>query len=145
MRFADPYRERVADPAAHVCAPLPGLDATISSVVPRNGRYLAVMPATRRDDSGVLRSGIYWTTSEDLLVWSPPALLLEAPLLWRRDCAAPAAFAYPSLIDEDSASMSFEDVDEAFWLYLVEAPLDRSCRVGPRRNLLRLPLSWPPV
>jgi hypothetical protein len=72
----------------------------------------------------VLRSGIYWTVSEDLLAWSPPALLWEAPLLWRRDCAAPAAFAYPSLIDGDAASMSFEDVDEAFWLYLTEAPLD---------------------
>lgn len=142
-RFADPYRERVADPRAHVCAPLAGLDGTISSVVRRDGLYLAVTPAARRDAAGVLRSGIHWTVSEDLISWSPPALLWEAPLLWRRDCAAPAVFAYPSLIDGDAVSRSFEDVDETFWLYVTEAPLDDACRVGPRRNLLRLPVSWP--
>ena len=48
-RFADPYREDVADPAAHACVPLPSVASTISSVVrTATGAYLAVTPATRR-------------------------------------------------------------------------------------------------
>lgn len=145
VRFADPYREAVSDPAAHACAPLAPLTSTISSVVRHmpSGRYLAVTPATLRGGDGVTRSGIWWTTSVNLLAWSPPKLLWEIPLLWRRDCAAPAAYAYPSLLDPASGSANFDTVGAEFWLYLVRMPLDGACRVGPERDLVRLRISWP--
>lgn len=145
VRFADPYREAVPDPGAHVCTPVPGLGSTISSVVRHgpSGRFLAVTPATLRGSDGLARSGIYWTSSTDLIAWSAPELLLEVPLLWRRDCTAPAAYAYPSLIDGASASASFDTVGDDFWLYLVEVRLDDACRAGPERNLVRLPVSLP--
>jgi hypothetical protein len=144
-RFADPYREAVADPGRHVCAPVAGVTSTISSVVLHapSGRFLAVTAATRPDRGGVPRSGIWWTVSDDLLGWTEPALLHEAPLLWRRDCAAPAAYAYPALLDEASRSRNFDTVGDTFWLYLVEMPLDENCRVGPERDLVRLRVSWP--
>lgn len=143
--FVDPYAAPVADPARHVCEPLPGLRSTLTSVVrhSRTGLYLAVTPTTMPDAQGI--SGIYWTVSADLLHWSPPRLLLAVPLLWRRDCAAAAAFAYPSLLDPDSPSPSFASVDDAFWLYLTEMPLRPGCKVGPERNLIRYPVSWPPA
>ena len=145
VRFADPYRERVADPARHACAPLMGLSSTISSVVRHtpSGRFLAVTPATRRGSDGVERNGIWWTVSDDLLAWSAPRLLWEAPLLWRRDCSAPAVYAYPALLDPASPSANFETVGAEFWLYLVRMPLDGECRVGPDRDLIRLRVSWP--
>jgi hypothetical protein len=145
VRFADPYREDVAEPGRHVCAPVGGIASTVSSVVLHtpSGRYLAVTPAARRAPDGREVSGIWWMTSDDLLAWSEPALLRRAPLLWRRDCAAPAAYAYPSLLDPASPSRNFETVGEAFWLYLVEMPLGPDCRVGPERDLIRLPVSWP--
>ena len=99
--------------------------------------------ATRTGPEGEARSGIYWMTSADLLDWSEPALLWQVPLLWRRDCDAPAVYAYPSLLDPDSPSPNFETVDESFWLYLVEMPLREGCAVGPERDLVRLPVSWP--
>ena len=98
----------------------------------RAGTYLAVTAATRARPDAAERSGIYWTISRDLVHWSPPALLWAAPLLWRRDCAAPAAYAYPALLDGDSASANFETVDDGFWLYLVEMRLGPGCSVGPR-------------
>lgn len=145
VRFTDPYREAAADPGRHVCAPVAGLTSTISSVVLHapSGRYLGVTAATRAGPDGVRRSGIWWTVSDDLLVWSPPALLYEAPLLWRRDCDAPAAYAYPSLLDDSGTSPNFETADDAFWLYLVRMPLDADCRVGPERDLMRMRVSWP--
>jgi hypothetical protein len=144
IRFADPYREVIADPSRHVCTPLPGLTSTISSVVrhERTGRFLAVTPGELPGPDGVPRRGIWWTVSDDLVHWSRLELLHEVPLLWRRDCDAPAAFAYPSLIDDDSASGNFESVDDRFWLYLVEMHIDEVCRVGPRRDLIRMPVSW---
>ena len=144
-RFSDPYREAIADPAAHVCAPVEGVASTISSVVERagGGGYVAVTATERRGPDGRMRSGIYWTVSHDLLRWSAPRLLWEAPLLWRRDCAAPAAYAYPALLDYDAGSANFETVDDRFWLYVVRMPLGPGCRVGPERELVRLPVSWP--
>lgn len=143
--FADPYRDAIPDPAEHVCEPLPGISSTLSSVVwqPEEGVYLAVTPATLRDGDGIRRSGIWWLTSPDLIGWTRPRLLLEVPLLWRRDCGTDAAFAYPSLLDPDSPTANFETVDRRFWLYLVRLRLDEDCRTGPRRDLVRFPVSWP--
>jgi hypothetical protein len=145
VAFADPYRVEVGDPSRHVCTPVEGVSSTISSVVESTtrGGYLAVTAATRRDEDGIWRSGIWWTTSADLLRWSAPRLLLEASLLWRRDCGAPAAFAYPALLDDDSGSANFETVDDRFRLYLVRMPLGPDCKVGPVRQLIRMPVSWP--
>lgn len=145
VRFADPYREDIADPAAHVCAPLRGVASTISGVVRHapSGAYLALTAAARRGPDGKWRSGVWWMTSRDLIAWSAPRLLYAVPLLWRRDCARPAAYAYPAMLDDDSASRVFDTVDDDFWMYLVEMRVDGNCRIGPRRDLLRLPLSWP--
>jgi hypothetical protein len=141
--FADPYGGSVDDPSAHVCAPLPGLSSTLSSVVVRDGRFLAVTPAALTGPDGARRAGIWWTTSDDLLRWSAPAPLIDLPLLWRRDCAAEAAYAYPSLLDPDAATPAFADVDDGFWLYLTRLPLGPDCKVGPERDLVRYPVSWP--
>ena len=145
IRFADPYREEIAAPEEHVCAPVQGVRSTISGVVWNEAakRYLAVTPATLPGPDGAPLSGVYWTMSEDLLSWSAPELLWEAPLLWRRDCDAPSAYAYPSLLDEDSASPNFDTVDGDFWLYLVRMRVDAQCEVGPDRDLVRIKVSWP--
>ena len=143
VRFADPYREDVAAPERHVCAPVGGIASTVSSVVRHGAGFVAVTPAVRRGADGVERSGIWWMTSADLLRWSEPALLWEAPLLWKRDCGARAAYAYPALLDAASGSRNFETVGGRFWLYLSEMPLDAGCKVGPERDLIRLPVSWP--
>lgn len=122
-----------------------GIPSTISGVVwaTAAGRWLAVTPATRKDAAGLLRSGIWWSSSPDLVTWDAPRLLWEAPILWRRDCAADAAYAYPSLLDPDSPDPDFASVGSDFWLYLVRLPL-AGCKTGPVRDLVRLPVHWDP-
>jgi hypothetical protein len=145
VAFADPYRSPIDDPSRHVCTPVPNVASTISSVVHHapSGRFLAVTPTARRDRDGVERSGIYWMESTDLLHWSVPELLHEVPLLWRHGCSAPTVHAYPSLLDTHSPSRNFDVVGPKFWLYLVEMRLGSNCKVGPDRDLVRLPVSWP--
>ena len=124
---------------------MPGIRSTISSVVEdgRSGRFLAVTPATLEDTDGVRRSGIWWTQSANLIDWARPRLLLAVPLLWRRDCGAEAAYAYPSFLDGDGPSANLDVVEGGFWLYLVRMPLGEDCSVGPKRDLLRYPVSLP--
>lgn len=137
VRFADPYARAGAAPA---CQPVSGLFSTVSSVVRHvpSGLWLAVTPMTAPDGT----TGIFWSTSADLLAWSPPRPLHAVPLLWARDCGQPAVYAYPSLIDPDSPSRSFDTVDDGFWLYLTRMPLDPACAVTPDRDLVRLPVAW---
>lgn len=142
VRFADPYREDVADPASHVCAPLDGVTSVISSVVEiPGGGVVALSPTTRGDESGRV-PGIYWMTSPDLLSWSTPDLLLALPLLWRHGCDESRVYAYPSLLDPASPGRNYSSVGPSAWLYLSEIPLV-DCRAGPERNLIRYPVSLP--
>lgn len=144
-RLADPYHQNIADPEHHVCTPLPGLTATLSSVVrqPATGRYLAVSPQTKILSNGIKRSGIWAYTSLDLIKWEDPVLLAQMPLLWARDCSADAAYAYPALVDPESPARMLDTVHQDFWLTVVRMPLDKNCRVGPQRDLERFHVSWP--
>ena len=144
IRFADPYSPGVTEPETHVCTPLPGLTAPLSSIVrqPATGRYLAVSPMVGEID-GTRTVGFWAFTSTDLIHWQGRVLLAPMPLLWARDCADSYAHAYASLVDPDSASRTFETVGTRFWLTLVRMPLDAQCRVGPERDLIRFDVSWP--
>lgn len=140
VRFVDPYAGPVADPAAHVCAPIPQLEGTVSDVVRKaeTGEFLALMPLRRPG-----ATGFYGSMSRDLVHWSAPRLVWAAPLLWARDCAAPSAYGYATLLDPASASPNFETVGASAWLYLVRMAVGPDCRIGPDRDLIRMRVSWP--
>jgi hypothetical protein len=114
------------------CAPVGGVVSTLSSVVTdEGGGYLAATPRTVDG-----RPGIWLQRSEDLLHWGPPELLVELPLVWRRDCAAPAVYSYPSLVTPASTSRNFDTIEGEVWLTAVRMPLDSECRIGPERDLI---------
>lgn len=56
-----------AQPGAEGCRPLPGVTGNLTSVVGRDGTYLAVSPMTRRDGGGRLRAGFWALASRDLV------------------------------------------------------------------------------
>ncbi len=124
------------DGPGEICRPVAGVASALSSVVhDGSGGYLAITP---RSVEG--RHGIWLQRSEDLLGWSRPELLVEVPLLWRRDCAAPAVYAYPALIAPESPSRNFETLEGRVWLTAVRMPLGAKCEVGPERDLVAWPL-----
>lgn len=138
-RFADPYRETLPDPAAHACVPLAPkrLFGGVRSVVRHQASawFIALITAVRPGGTG-----IWSTTSPDLLQWSEPRLLLEVPLLNARDCTRPTAFYYPALLDPLSDDRNFETVGDSAFLYLTRLNLT-DCRITWDRDLVRLPVS----
>jgi hypothetical protein len=139
--FKDPYRDIIPDADRHVCQPLSNLRSTLSGVVRLDSRnlYLGVSAWNAPERFG--GTGIYLTTSSDLITWNQPRPLLKLPLLWDRECQAPAAYAYPTLVDEDSARVLFDEVSNRFWLYLVRMQIKADCQIGPQRDLVRFPLA----
>jgi hypothetical protein len=143
VRFIDPYRAPAADAGRHVCQPLPGLPYTISSVVRHrdSGRFIAVMSGRIADgEDGPGTTGILYATSADLVRWSPPRLLLAAPLMYAFTCGVREVFAYPALLSEDSVSRSFETVGNHAHLYLTRFNLT-GCRLTMDRDLIRFPVT----
>jgi hypothetical protein len=143
IRFVDPYREAVVEPADHVCIPVAPaiLTSTVRSIVwhQASRRWIAMMSMERPIPGAAPATGIWWSSSADLLTWSAPRLLWAAPLLTHLDCGRPDAYYYPSLLDPRSDSRNFETVGDQPWLYLTRLNLDR-CRVTWNRDLVRLPV-----
>ncbi|WP_448187873.1 hypothetical protein [Azospirillum sp. sgz301742] len=136
--FADPYAD-AADPAAHVCAPLPKLLGTVTSLVRHrsSGLYVALM-------QGGKPGGVWAATSADLTNWSEPRLVWEAPPAFAPDCNSRYAYDYPALLDPASPSRNFEDIGETAFLYLTRDALN-GCKPGTERDLVRLPVTIRPA
>jgi hypothetical protein len=124
------------DPKPGVCVPVPGLGATVTSVVRREGfnDFIALIAATRNEPR--VATGIYFSLSPDLLRWSPPRLLMEAPLMFKYGCEDAAAYGYPALLDSESRSRNFESVGSSAWLYLTRFTIE-NCKLAKERDLIR--------
>ena len=143
VRFADPYREEAGDARRHVCAPVgENVLVSVSSVVRLRGPggYVAVMATSRAPaEGGAVVSGVFASSSVDLIRWTAPVLVQEIGILSRFDCAERNVAFYPSLLDPASPSRNFEDVGERPYLYLTEIHPE-ACRIGTDRDLVRLPV-----
>ena len=138
--FRDVYRDAIADPAQHVCQPIARLDGVVASVVRHraSGKFIAVYATVRRPKAdGAPQSGVWYTMSDDLLVWSEPRLLLALPLMWAFTCGERAVWAYPSLIDPQSRARNLDDVGMRADLYLTRFNLAADCKLPPDRDLVR--------
>jgi hypothetical protein len=98
------------------------------------GGFAALIAAARGRDP--LRRGIYIAYSADLLHWSSPHLLFEAPIMFNYGCGDSTAYGYPSLLDAESPSRNFESVGGEPWLYLTRFRI-ADCKLGRERDLVR--------
>jgi hypothetical protein len=140
--FVDPYRGR---PRQHAdCALVaPGEIAEMSGSLTYNeeiGAYL-LLDMTPSADVGARSqvTGIHYSTSEDLVEWSPRRLLLRAPSVHSFRCGGRAPIAYPSLIDPSSRSRTFATADGRAFLYYTRFHY-RDCRKTADRDLVRVPV-----
>lgn len=144
VRFADPYTDDVTNDAAHVCAPIGegGLVSIVSSVTLHrpSGLYLALMATNHAAAPGQDPvTGIFASTSSDLVHWTPAALLWRAPVLFKFECSDHEAVFYPSLLDPASKTRNFEDASDRAEIYFTNMHL-ADCRIGPNRDLVRVPV-----
>lgn len=140
VRFIDPYREE-PDPAGPpaTCTPVPGLTRLVTglSLHRPSGLYIGLF--THRQPTGTdgaTVDGVFYSTSPDLLAWSPPRLLFPTPVTLNKGCDT-RPVVYPSLVDPDSPSRNFEDTDDDAYIYMTRITMD-GCKTGWTRNLVRI-------
>jgi hypothetical protein len=144
VQFADPYRQPIADPRAHVCTPVGRgrLGSPIGSITHHepSGLYLAILVTFRPPRVGTKPvGGIFMSTSSDLVEWSEPTLIWHTPIPFRFDCTDKALFDYPSLLDPKSLSRNFETAGDRPFIYMTRFNMT-GCKIPMDRDLLRMPV-----
>jgi hypothetical protein len=131
-RFFDPYR---SSEFSGLCKPIPGLgliDGLVYSTYLH--RWIGTGMAVRDG-----KAGVYYTTSKDLVHWSPMKLLMETGT--NGGCGDPARIAYPSLLDPNSASRTFQTIGRTAYLYYTRwNPVNCMTTDEYNRDLVRVPV-----
>ena len=107
-------RPAIPIPCAHIA--VDQLFDTVQSVnyIPSKGLYIAVSLARLQlaGDSMPI-SGVYYSTSADLLTWTPVQRLMVLPRVPKQDSMTEAD-SYPVLIDPFSRTRNFETIDSQY-------------------------------
>lgn len=143
LKFGDPYRSE--DPGERFCRAISKDQiATMRHSLTFNtylDKYLLVGVESARDPRGEDPvAGIYLSTSDDLINWSPRRLLMEAELPWTFECGDDMPVNYPSLLDPDSPSRNFDVTSQTGYLYFTRLNY-RDCRQHLDRDLIRVPVT----
>jgi hypothetical protein len=104
------------------------------------GRYLLVGLAPPGAGSiGAKVTGIYFSTSSDLVHWTPRTLVVPAVTAQTYVCGGPSPIAYPSVIDPRSPSRTFATSGRHPYLYFTQFHYS-NCHSTAERDLIRVPL-----
>ena len=144
VKFIDPYADS-GPPEQHVCQPVSYDEIEkMNSNVTYNTffkKYLLIGATGLFDpDTGQVVWGIYYSTSSDLVNWSPRELLMKSELVWTYQCGDADPVAYPSALAETN-SRNFERTGRKVWLYFTRFN-DEGCALGLDRDLIRIPIRF---
>lgn len=140
--FVDPY---VEDPGpvetAETCAPVdfPALSGEMSESIMWSDTLEAyVIVGGTHQPGDQSDTAIFYSTSTDLIDWSPRRRLMDAPVPGDITLADTMPFlAYPVLLDHDSPSLNFDTIDDRFYLYATRFNAGTS---SLDRDLVRYPI-----
>lgn len=143
-RFINPYTESPENPGAHQCQPLDQADIghALNDSITYNtalNRYVLIgLSASQIGGREVW--GFYYAFSDDLIDWSRRKLLVEMPLPWTvANPGSDLSYLYPSLLDPDSESRSFETTDLGAYLYYTRNNFGHA---SVDRDLVRVPVEF---
>jgi hypothetical protein len=144
--FSDPYRS--SPHRRPPCVPVGGgriaemaESLTYNTVL---GRFLLVGLAPPVEASvGPKVGGIYFSTSKDLVHWTPRRLVTRAVSTHDYRCGGPSPLAYPSLIDPESPSRSFAISGAHPYLYYTQFRYG-DCHKTADRDLVRVAIEVTP-
>ncbi len=141
MTFIDPYAQPDTNPNEHICAKLGenGIGILQQSLTYNTYLDRYVLLGLSADHIGGREVwDIYYSFSENLVDWTHRQLLWEVELNWTWQPGDKAPIGYPTLIDPDSPSLSFDTTDKQVYLYYTKfnaaSPLDR--------DLIRVPVEF---
>jgi hypothetical protein len=119
IRFADPYRETIAKPEEHVCAPV--LAGGAESLVQHAASGTFIVTQYAPDDRFGGPAGFYVQGSRDLMHWSKPSLLVKLSDLRASDGPGKWTYDYVSLLDPASTDRDFATVSDTPYVYYVRS------------------------
>jgi hypothetical protein len=140
VTFADPYKGPVANPQAHVCAPVPYLDYA-NAINFHEASHLFVATLWNQGSGGFGPEGVYFSTSPDFIHWSKPALALTLNQMLRREPEGRWSYMYFSLIDPKASDSSYATITDHPYLYYVRMDDNH----GPYQRILfrqKVKLDW---
>jgi hypothetical protein len=142
----NPYRSRPGGGSA--CAPVSqGNIAEMTESLTYSyalGRYLLVGLAPPGPLSiGAKVTGIYFSTSSDLVHWTPRTLVTPAVTVQSYVCGGPSPIAYPSVVDPGSSSRTYATSGRTPFLYFTQFHYTR-CHQTADRDLVRVALEISP-
>ena len=143
VRFQDPYR--MSSGRLRFCLPVAtgeiGEMAESLTFNPALDRFLLVgMSSVYDPGRRRLVTGVYYSTSDDLVLWSPRRLLFVTPRPQTFVCGDPDPIAYPSVIDPSSTARSFDTSGTRAFLYFTRLHY-RNCQQTFDRDLVRVPIT----
>jgi hypothetical protein len=129
VQYRDPYAPGFVAPKP--CMIIEPFLFAVGGVVRHrsSGQWVAVWMATGGPAQFPV-SGLYYATSSDLKVWSPPHLLRMQKSLSDDVCEGTIG-AYPALIDETATGRNFDDAGDQPWLYYASIGMSK-CQTGNR-------------
>jgi hypothetical protein len=145
-RFTDPYRSppRRRAPCRPVGAGQIAEMAESLTYSTALGRFLLVGLAPPGSGSlGPQVTGIYFSTSADLVHWSERRLITRAVTTHNYSCGGPSPLAYPSVIDPESASRTYATSGAHPFLYYTQFRYS-DCHKTADRDLMRVALRVTP-
>lgn len=135
IRYRDPHRRHKK--AAGACKPIAPFPAPVGSVTRHrpSGLWLAVFQAAP-DKKYFPLSGFYFATSQDLMSWSTPRLLIPGKTLYDNPCSSGGRIiSYPSLLDPGSKGRNFDNTGNSATLYYASMKVV-GCTVTSNRDLI---------
>ena len=139
-RFVNPYTDAFSDPADHYCAAVDLDDIRDMTQSLTWNDYLNRYVLIGASNLGSTH-GFYISYSENLIDWTLRSLIVERYLPWYVPDASIPHYAYPSLLDPASTSMSFDTAGETGYIYYTRN--NRMPSSGDLdRDLLRLPVRF---
>jgi hypothetical protein len=136
--FVDPYTDPSLDETnarAHVCSGIS--PKALGDLVPSSITYSTI--SRKWVLIGARAGGFSFSTSRDLVHWSPLTLFDRTTVPWTYRCGDASVSEYPSLIDPAGSSRNFGTVGRnALLFYTVLHP--DGCALGPDRDLVDVPV-----
>jgi hypothetical protein len=145
VQFMNPYTS-TDSPDRHICTPVsPEIGSMTESLTFNTwlGEYLLVGAASAYDDSGQVVNGFFYSTSTDLIHWSPKKLFMEAVTPWSyKGCGDADPVQYPSVLDPNSPGRNFETTGRTMNLYFVRDHYNQYCNQDWDRDLVKIPIAF---
>jgi len=135
-RFVNPYTDPVANAEDHDCAPVDrdNISDMFGSLI--YSEYLDRYILTGSSTDGALY-GFFMSFSDDLINWTHRTIFLQRHLPWTSPGPSDPIHSYPSLLDPESTSRSFDTIGKTAYVYYT-----RNNRSWLDSDMLRVPVEF---